>query len=85
MKQMVKGFCEDIQDRFDKQLGSIKWNIWHGNVEKALDRIESFCDDIEYDEKDKQSRGLKPNGTKSCAKHQCSRISAHLATATFLV
>jgi len=59
MKQMVKGFCEDIQDRFDKQLGSIKWNIWHGNVEKALDRIESFCDDIEYDEKDKQSKPYK--------------------------
>ncbi len=44
MRQMVKGFREDIQDRFDKQVESIKWNIWHGNVEKALERIESVCE-----------------------------------------
>ena len=56
MKQMLKGFREDIQGRFDKQLESIKWNIWYGNVEKALTRIESFCDDIEYDEQDKQNK-----------------------------
>ena len=36
-------------------MDSIKWNIWHGNVDKALDRIASFCDDIECEPLEKDS------------------------------
>ncbi len=30
-------------------------------------------------------RGLKPNGTESCAKRLCGRFPAHLAISTYLV
>ena len=42
MKQMVSGLLDNSMDQLHKQLESIKWNIWHGNVSKALDKINSF-------------------------------------------
>jgi hypothetical protein len=52
MKQMVSGLSDNSRDQLHKQLESIKWNIWHGNVDKALDKIDSFCDDDEELNKD---------------------------------
>ena len=31
----------------DKHLDSVKWNLWHGNVPHALQRIEDLHDDLE--------------------------------------
>ncbi|WP_106874870.1 hypothetical protein [Candidatus Phycorickettsia trachydisci] len=45
MNQMLSVLSDDCWDQLSKQLESIKWNIWHGNVSKALDKIESFSED----------------------------------------
>ena len=59
MKQMVKGLANNSEDKLHNQLKSIKWNIWHGNVSKALDKIDSFSEDF-YEEKiDKNSKRFK--------------------------
>jgi hypothetical protein len=57
MKQMAKGLAKAIQPTADgdgepaagpegksieKELQSLKWNLWHGNVERALQRIEDL-------------------------------------------
>src|SRR5690606_1456539 len=47
MRQAIKGLDKNDRESLDKQLESIKWNIWHGNVAKALDKIEWLCDDLE--------------------------------------
>ena len=52
MRQTIKGLDKNDRDNLDKQLESIKWNIWHGNVAKALDKIEWFCEEIECQDLD---------------------------------
>ena len=57
MKQMAKGLAKATQPTADrdgepaagperksieKELQSLKWNLWHGNVERALERIEDL-------------------------------------------
>jgi hypothetical protein len=60
MKQMVSGLIQDnYRDQLNKQLESIKWNIWHGNVNKALDKINSFSEDCYEEESDKASKKYK--------------------------
>ncbi|MBP9778580.1 MAG: ISKra4 family transposase [Rickettsiaceae bacterium] len=60
MKQMVSGLLPgNYRDQLDKQLESIKWNIWHGNVNKALDKISSFSDDCYEEKLDKDSKKHK--------------------------
>jgi hypothetical protein len=59
MKQMVSGLPDNSKDQLDKQLESIKWNIWHGNASKALDKIESFSEDLYDEELDKGSKRCK--------------------------
>jgi len=59
MKQMVSGLANNSRDELHKKLESIKWNLWHGNASKALDKIEWFAEDI-YDEGlDKGSKQYK--------------------------
>ena len=55
MRQMVKGLSKKHQNKLGELLDSIKWNIWHGNVDKALDRTVPFCDNIEREPLDKDS------------------------------
>ena len=57
MNQMLSGL--DCKDQLSKQLESIKWNIWHGNVKKALDKIESFSEDCYEERLDKSSKRYK--------------------------
>ena len=59
MKQMVSGLLDNSMDQLHKQLESIKWNIWHGNVSKALDKINSFSEDFYEEELDKGSKRYK--------------------------
>lgn len=59
MKQMISGLLDNSKDQLHKQLESIKWNIWNGNVTKALDKIESFSDEFYNDELDKSSKKYK--------------------------
>lgn len=59
MKQMVSGLPGNSRDQLHKQLESIKWNIWHGNVSKALDKIDSFSEDFYEEELDKDSKKYK--------------------------
>jgi hypothetical protein len=62
MKQMAKGLAKATQPSADrggepaaglegksieKELQSLKWNLWHGNVERALERIEDLQWDLE--------------------------------------
>ncbi len=58
MKQMAKGLSKN-QDTPEPQVDRIKWTIWHGNVERALDCIDLLRDKIELKGGDKQSKAYK--------------------------
>jgi hypothetical protein len=59
MGQMVKGMTAELQPNtkcpetatvladMEKHLESVKWNLWHGNVLHALQRIDDLDDDLE--------------------------------------
>jgi hypothetical protein len=47
IKQMAKSLMGEDLLNFEKRLDSIKWLLWHGNVFKALDVLESL--DCELD------------------------------------
>jgi hypothetical protein len=62
MKQMAKGLAKErkasveagaqqaggpVQKSIEKELQSLKWNLWHGNVERALERIEDLQWELE--------------------------------------
>jgi hypothetical protein len=59
MKQMVAGLQGISKKELFNQLKSIKWNIWHGNAKKALDKIDSFSEDLYDEERDKSSKKYK--------------------------
>ena len=54
MKQMARGLANASAETgspqaearapksIEKELQSLKWNLWHGNVERALERIEEL-------------------------------------------
>ena len=63
MKQMAKGLAKETKPaanpegeparqpeskNIEKELQSLKWNLWHGNVERALERIEDLQWDLEF-------------------------------------
>lgn len=59
MRQMVKGMAAELKlgrrrpetatilADMEKHLESVKWNLWHGNVLHALQRIDDLDDDLE--------------------------------------
>jgi len=62
MKQMARGLAKETKPSGDidgepavrlegksleKQLQSLKWNLWHGNVDRALEHIEDLQWDLE--------------------------------------
>jgi len=62
MKQMARGLAKKTKPSADtggastpgpegksieKELQSLKWNLWHGNVDRALERIEDLQWDLE--------------------------------------
>lgn len=70
MKQMAKGLAKERKapaetgsepagaperKSIEKELQSLKWNLWRGNVERALERIESLQSDL----------GLMAGGTEN--------------------
>jgi hypothetical protein len=59
MKQMVSGLSDNSKDHFYKQLKSIKWNLWHGNVSNALNKIDSFSESFYDEELDRGSKRYK--------------------------
>ena len=73
MKQMAKGLAKESAASVDidgepaarpkgksmeEEIQSLKWNLWHGNVERALERIEDLQWDLEL------VAGKTENGTK---------------------
>ena len=56
MRQTIKGLDKKDRDNLDEQMESIKWNIRHRNVDKVLDKIESFCDEVYCEELDKRDK-----------------------------
>jgi len=76
MKQMAKGLANEPtvptqtdsqqpeapgQKSIEKELQSLKWNLWHGNVERALERIEDLQWELEFTvgKSDNQGKLLK--------------------------
>ena len=76
MKQMAKGRVKETKPSaeidgepatetegksIEKELQSLKWNLWHGNVERALERIEELQWDLEFriERSENQSKLLK--------------------------
>lgn len=59
MGQMIKGMVTELTpgrarpettavlSDMEKHLQSVKWNLWHGNVPHALERIDDLDDDLE--------------------------------------
>jgi len=77
MKQMAKGLAHEqqvpaetsspqaeapAQKSNEKEVQSLKWNLWHGNVERALERIEDLQWDLEFriGKSENQTKQLKP-------------------------
>lgn len=59
MKQMTVDLPGTSKEELHKELESIKWNLWHGNTKKALEKIDDFAIEF-YDEKpDKKSTRYK--------------------------
>lgn len=68
MGQLVKGMKSELKpdDRhaqtpavwanLDKHLESVKWNLWHGNVPHALQRMDDLDDDLEMLEENPQNK-----------------------------
>lgn len=71
MKQMAKGLAKETKPSADidgepavgpegksieKELQSLKWNLWHGNVERALERIEDLQWDLALTAGDAENR-----------------------------
>jgi len=71
MKQMARGLAKETKPSPDgdgqpaagpagksieKELQSLKWNLWHGNVERALARIEDLQWDLELTVGDAETR-----------------------------
>ena len=46
-KEVDESENADVPARLLKQLESIKWHLWHGNVTEALARIHDVDDDLE--------------------------------------
>ena len=59
MKQMASGLSDNYKKQLHKQLKSIKWSIWNGNVSKALDKIETFSESFYEEELEKGSKRYK--------------------------
>jgi len=76
MKQMARGLANEqkapvetrsrqaevpAQKNIEKELQSLKWNLWHGNVERALERIEDLLWELEVaiGKSDNQTKLLK--------------------------
>ena len=77
MKQIAKGLAKETKptankesgepapqtegQSIDKELQSLKWNLWHGNVVRALERIEELQWDLEFriERSENQSKLLK--------------------------
>ena len=72
MKQMAKGLAKETRPSADsndqptagpadksieKELQSLKWNLWHGNVDRALERIADLQWDLELTAGGTESRG----------------------------
>ena len=55
LKQMAKGIqiqdadSEDPDDNPERLLDSAKWSLWHGNVHKSLERLDTLIELIEHD------------------------------------
>jgi hypothetical protein len=59
IKQMSKGTMgKDYRD-FDKKLERIKWFLWHGNVFKALDILESLSFELDLFSDNKEHKKYK--------------------------
>src|ERR1035438_3471622 len=78
MKQMAKGLAKDEKaavergseqagapqgKSIEEELQSLKWNLWHGNVERALERIEELRWDLDitagkFENREKLSKQL---------------------------
>jgi hypothetical protein len=78
MKQMAKGLAKEGKEpvqtagapavaaerkSMEEELQSLKWNLWHGNVESALERIEDIQFDLDFtagksENRDKLSKQL---------------------------
>jgi hypothetical protein len=71
MKQMARGLAKETKPSADsdgepaagpegksieKELQSLKWNLWHGNVERALERIEDSRWDLELTARNTENR-----------------------------
>ncbi|MGA2190606.1 MAG: hypothetical protein ABSH33_18965 [Steroidobacteraceae bacterium] len=56
-KQMTKGISisdadpDDPEEHPVRRLESAKWHLWHGNVHRSLERIDTLIELIEHDER----------------------------------
>jgi hypothetical protein len=57
LKQMAKGLVipnadpRELADRPDRLLDGAKWSLWHGNVHRALQRLDTLIELVEDDDR----------------------------------
>ena len=96
MGQMVKGMTTELKPDnkcpetatvladLEKHLKSLKWNLWHGNVLHAMQRIDDLDDDLEMWKRIQRTRRSYRKQLRNFAaiSRQTKRLSKTTATVT---
>lgn len=56
---MSKGLLGKSYSDFEKQIDKVKWFLWHGNIFKALDRLEFLAMDLDEFSENKENKKHK--------------------------
>lgn len=64
MKQTAKGILGNAYKNFEDEIDSVKWYLWHGNVFRALDLLETIDEElyVDPDEQEDTKKSKKDNG-----------------------
>ena len=56
IKQMAKGILGNEYPKFQDEVDSIKWHLWHGNVFRASDLLETLNDELDISSEENRDK-----------------------------
>jgi hypothetical protein len=56
IKQIAKGILGTKYQKFQDEIDSIKWYLWHGNAFRALDLLETLSDELSTSPEDQKNK-----------------------------
>lgn len=64
LKQTAKSILGNAYKNFEDEIDSVKWYLWHGNVFRALDLLETIDEELYVapDEQEETKKSKKDNG-----------------------